>query len=112
MKYKGLAALLCCITGLLMAQEVPELKYGKVSVQDFQQNYSAIDSSAEAVVLYEWGDVDFGYGEGYFKMIYNYHVRCKILKKSGTDRAIFRIPIVKSDYRHTEMLSKLEGCTS
>lgn len=111
MKYNRLTALFCCITRLLVAQDIPDLKYGKVSVQDFQQNYSSIDSSAEAVILYESGDVDFGYGDGYFKMIYNYHVRYKVLKKSGTDRAIFKIPIYKFDHNQTEMLSKVDGCT-
>lgn len=111
MKYNRLTALLCCITGLLMAQDIPEVKYGKVSMEDFQQNYSSIDSSAEAIILYESGDVDFGYGDGYFKMIYNYHVRYKVLKKSGTDRAIFKIPIYKFNHQKTEMLTRLEGCT-
>lgn len=111
MKHIRWAMLFCCITNLVIAQDIPEIKYGKVTVQDLQQNYSSIDSSAEAIVLYESGNVDFGAEAGFYKMIYSVHVRYKILKKSGLDRAIFKIPVIKANHMQTEMLSHLEGCT-
>jgi hypothetical protein len=110
MKIIQLAVLVSCIASSTLAQEGPDVKYGKVNVDDFNTIYTT-DSSADAVVIYENGLVEFGKDPFSITMITRYHVRYKILKRSGTDRGIIKIPIMKYGNGISEMVSNFEGCT-
>jgi hypothetical protein len=110
MKIIQLAALVCFVTTSALAQERPEVKYGKVSADDFKTAFTT-DSSAEAVVIYENGDLEFGVDGSSITMIKRYHVRMKILKKSGTDRGIIKIPLMKYGGGASELLRSFDGCT-
>lgn len=109
MKIIQLAAMACLFSANALAQS-PDVKYGKVSAEDFKTTFTA-DSSAEAVVIYEKGFVEFGMDDTGIKMIKRYHVRYKILKKSGTDRGIIKIPLVKYGGGNSELLRSFDGCT-
>jgi hypothetical protein len=110
MKIIQLAALVCFVTTSALAQERPDVKYGKVSADDFKTTYTT-DSSAEAVVIYENGDVEFGVDDFSITIIKRYHVRMRILKKSGTDRGIIKIPLTKIGSGFSELLRSFDGCT-
>jgi hypothetical protein len=109
MKIIQLAALVCFFTTNAQAQS-PDVRYGKVSAEDFKTAFTT-DSSAEAVVIYENGLVEFGIDDTGIKMIKRYHVRYKILKKSGTDRGIIKIPLIKYGGGFSELLRSFDGCT-
>jgi hypothetical protein len=110
MKITQLAALVCFVTTSALAQERPDVKYGKVNADDFKTTFTT-DSSAEAVVIYENGDVEFGVDDFSITIIKRYHVRMKILKKSGTDRGIIKIPLTKFGNGFSELLRSFDGCT-
>jgi hypothetical protein len=109
MKIFQLAALVCLVTTNALAQS-PDVKYGRVNAEDFKTMYTT-DSSAEAIVIYENGFVEFGIDDTGIKMIKRYHVRYKILKKSGTDRGIVKIPLTKYGGGYSELLRSFDGCT-
>jgi hypothetical protein len=109
MKIIQLAALICFLTTNVLAQS-PDVKYGKVNAEDFKTMYTT-DSSAEAVVIYENGFVEFGMDGAGIKMIKRYHVRYKILKRSGTDRGIVKIPLTRYGNGYSELLRSFDGCT-
>ena len=76
---------------LIFAQKPLPIEYGKISVEDLRMKTYAKDSSAEAVVLCDYGDYSYAFGDNYPYVIYKRHVRIKILKKSAFDRASIRI---------------------
>jgi hypothetical protein len=110
MKIIQLVALVCFVTTGAMAQERPEVKYGKVNADDFKTVYTT-DSSADAVVIYENGLIEFGMDDTGFKMIKRYHVRYKILKRSGTERGIIKIQLTKHSGNNVELVRSFDGCT-
>jgi hypothetical protein len=72
------------------AQKSP-LKFGVIPVEDLKMKIYDQDSSAAAVVLYNYGEF-----LGSYKMIsFLRHTRIKILKKEGLDQADFVIPVLK-----------------
>ena len=76
---------------LIFAQKPLPIEYGKISMEDLRMKTYAKDSSAEAVVLCDYGDYSYSFGDNYPYVIYKRHVRIKILKKSGFDRANVKI---------------------
>jgi len=105
--------LICMISTTLLAQEKEiKAKYGKISEEDVKMKYYSKDSSAEAVLLYEEADISFSYDDlSGIKMIMNYFGRYKILKKSGLDRGIIKIPLYQGTFDQRELLSNVDGCT-
>jgi hypothetical protein len=70
---------------VLNGQEKIKVKYGDIKPEDFVKNYS-IDSSAEAVVIYDKGIITInGAIKGGFQMEFERHRRVHILNKSGFD---------------------------
>lgn len=63
------------------AEEIKQLKYGKVTIEELQMTKYDLDTSAEAVVLYQYAEFN--------PQLFNFyqHYRIKILKKAGTDIA-------------------------
>jgi len=81
----------------IKAEEVKRLKYGDVTMEELQMTRYDQDTSAEAVVLYE-------YAEFLPKMfMFVEHYRFKVLKKSGTNFA----SMVFND----QIKSFIKGCT-
>jgi Domain of Unknown Function with PDB structure (DUF3857) len=79
------------ISSSVLAQKTLPIEFGKIPLEDLQMKTYAKDSSAEAVVLCDYGDYYYTFGDNYPYIIYKRHVRIKILKKSGFDRASIKI---------------------
>lgn len=88
-----------------------KVKFGKLSEEEINLKIYEKDSSASAVILFDIGDTDFKYvqGEG-FHMIFNRHLRVKILTKEGYGNADFSIHLHKSG-GNKETIQKLKAYT-
>ena len=106
-----ISILLAFASSLLMAQ--PESsKFGKVSDEELEMTVYDADSSASAVILFDVGTSEIRYNTSKddFEVVFNRHVRIKILTKDGFDWADFSIPLYYS-HGSSERLSRLRGFT-
>lgn len=78
--------------------------FGQPRYSDHEMKIYDKDSSAIAVVLNE-----FGYGsmdnDNEYNLLFDYHVRIKILKQEGVERANIEIPLHKNDGRNETIRS-------
>lgn len=98
---------------LLFAQEAtePKIKFGEINPADVRMKSYEKDSTADAVVLYDYGQTVFDARSG---MIYHrlvYHGRIKILKKSALDLGTISMQLVKGGYERDEFISDIKGFT-
>ncbi|QNF31528.1 DUF3857 domain-containing protein [Adhaeribacter swui] len=84
-------------------------KLGNTTLAELQMTSYALDSTAHAVVLNEFGDTWIS-EEGDLDLKHDYKVRIKILDKQGLDQANFAIPVRKSGGK-LESISQVEGIT-
>lgn len=78
----------------LRAQDKMPVKFGKVTPDDFKVTAAAVDSSAEAIVIADFGTSSFeGNSKGSFDLTFKRSTRLRILKRTGFDAATVRIPI-------------------
>jgi hypothetical protein len=90
------------------AQEKVKLKYGDVKPQDFVKNY-AIDSTAEAVVLFDKGITSInGWGLQKHQLEFERHRRVHILGNGGLDEGTIN-EILYIDGRFSMELSEIKG---
>jgi hypothetical protein len=103
-------SLLLLVSGISFAQR-PKVKYGDVKPEDLKKTVYEIDSSANAVVLYDYCTVKYeGDTKGDFNVIYKYHTRIKLLNKNASDLATVSISL--SQYSQMEeKIEKLEAAT-
>lgn len=108
----------CCLflgSATIFAQKSkpnePIVKLGQITSADFSQNPFPQDSSTEAIVLYERGDVSFDLSGPEILIFLNYHKRVKILKKSAYERATVEVPFYKAESGQAELVSDIEGYT-
>lgn len=86
------------------SQESPNIKFGSIKQEDFDIKLESVDSTAEAVLIYENQKV-------YFTNILTsevnveYHARIKILKSSALDRGNISL----SYYKNSEDYEKITG---
>lgn len=101
------------ITGLIIAlsisycfaQKAPA-KFGDVSIEDLKMTRFANDSSAEAVVLVDFGESSMPYNQQTgFSLLFERLLRIKILTKEGLDWGNFSIPL----YREGTSDEKVSG---
>lgn len=93
------------------AQDKMPVKFGKVTPEDFNVNVTGPDSSADAVVIADYGISTFeGNARGWFDLVFKHWRRIKILKKTAFDAATVTIPLYRSgsDY---ETLTNLRAAT-
>lgn len=81
------------------AQNDHGFKYGQVTYRDLDMKVYAKDTTAEAVVLQEFGEAHFD-NTGNHNLLIEYHVRIKILKKGGVKKANISIPLHKQDSKY------------
>ena len=68
------------------AQDKSNVKYGKVSPQDFANKIYSIDSNASAVVIADIGSTEIvGNSKGWFSLEFKHYRRVHILNKNGYD---------------------------
>jgi hypothetical protein len=97
--------------GIVHAQDKLNIKFGKVSLQDFSLSVRSFDTSAEAVVIADIGNTSFegnNRGKGDFSLVYKRFKRIKIISKSGFDVASEEF-IVYSDGYDEEKLTDLKA---
>lgn len=73
-----------------------KVKFGDVTKEDLAMKVYDKEKDASAVVIFEHGDVDV-HANYEVALDYKYHVRIKILKKSGLDFANIQIPMFAED---------------
>ena len=69
----------------------PDTKFGAIKPEDFNVQSSLIDSSTNAIVLFDIGNYDFeNNNRGWLNLVFTRHTRIKILNKNGYDVATVR----------------------
>ncbi|MCB0376034.1 MAG: hypothetical protein KDD04_08970, partial [Sinomicrobium sp.] len=93
--YVILPALLGSVA-MAFAQKGP-YTYGVVPLEQLNMKQYENDTTANAVVLYEYGNSVIERDRmGEIKLFYTYKARVKIFKKEAFDKATYRIPLAKS----------------
>ena len=77
-------------TTMTLAQKSP-MKWGKISTEDLSMESYALDPDAEAVMLGDYGTIEFFYDNAEIKYEFTYHQRVKILKESAFGRGDIEI---------------------
>lgn len=88
------------------------MKLGKVPMEDLQMTTYAADTSAEAVILGDFGYTRFAFtqDDGFIIDFYR-HVRIKILDNEGFEWADFRIPLYVASSGNDEDLGSVKAFT-
>ena len=87
-----LALVLYVVPGF--TQELPSIKFGKISESDLSRKSYSIDTGASAVVLSDIGSTQVkGNSKGWFSLEFKVHRRTHILKTSGYDVATVQLPV-------------------
>lgn len=77
----------------------PAIKYGDVKSADFAPTVYSVDSSADALYLFDVGDSRYeGNTKGGLSVIYTRHARIRLMKKTGFDLATVEIAVYKGQY--------------
>lgn len=83
--------------------------FGKTLLDELTMTTYERDTSASAVVLNEFGNAYIS--SGTYNLVFNYHVKIKILKKDGLSRADFAIPLYKSTTGKKEEVKDIRAST-
>lgn len=109
--------LLLLLTGYLFSTSLPAyaqldpVKFGKIEMPEIQLKAYDKDTSAEAVILGDFGKSYFQYSSSDgFQVFFERIIRIKILKKSGYDWATGQIAVYKSG-TDEEKITSLQGVT-
>ena len=99
------------VTSFTSAQEI-DVEFGEVSKSDLEMTVYAPDSSASAVVLYDYGHSYFQFNKSDYslKLTFETHTRIKILKKDALKRGTFKIKLYNRLSRK-EKIEKYKGYT-
>lgn len=88
----------------------PKFKFGDVAAKDFLPTSYKVDSSADAVLLFDNGKAYFeGNNEGYLSVIYSKHTRIHLLNKNGFDAATITFPIYEYSDNTYDKIKKFEA---
>lgn len=96
------------------AQEKLPIKFGKVSLADFEVKSPVIDSNTNAVVVADVGKTEFlaNTSDLTFSLIFSQKKRIKIFNKKGFDAATIKIPLyVSASSGKSEKLSGFKAYT-
>ncbi|RAJ05326.1 uncharacterized protein DUF3857 [Chitinophaga skermanii] len=108
--------LVCCCLLLSLfpylakAQDKPNVKFGKVTVDDLKKRVYSIDSSANAVIILNVASSEYEGGVDGLSIVFKRQCRIHILNKNGFDLANVVFNIFKSDGEE-ERASKIAGTT-
>ncbi|RFS14664.1 transglutaminase family protein [Emticicia sp. C21] len=113
MKKTALLLWLVCCANLLYAQKVdlPSIYFGEVNFSDVEMKYYDKDSTADAVVLYDYGNTSFELKSGMIYIHFVYYGRIKILKKSALSLGTISRVLVSGGYGREQIMSKIDGFT-
>jgi hypothetical protein len=97
---KFITVLTCSIYAtLLFAQKNKDVvKFGTITPNDFATNVYSLDSQANAIVLYNYGQSKMeANNEGSFSLVNTFHQKIKILNKKAFDLANFKIYLFNNE---------------
>lgn len=86
---------ICCCAFIALCQKSP-FKFGDIPTEDLTMSIYDKDSSAAAVVLFDFGKAYIGFNAAGAVLTFERHVRIKILNKDGLSWADASIPLYKS----------------
>jgi len=92
-----------------VAQKSP-VKFGNIPMEDMKMTVYPKDSSAEAVVLFDYGVAYITDDARTVNLYFERHVRIKVLKKEGLHQADISIPLFHSGSAE-ESISNLKAVT-
>ncbi|HEX5171800.1 MAG TPA: transglutaminase domain-containing protein [Cyclobacteriaceae bacterium] len=104
-----LLAILSLATFTVIAQKAP-IKFGEIPLADLKMTTYGKDTSAAAVILTDYGEAYINFSSLSASLIFERHVRIKILKKEGTNWANVEIPLYHVGSGE-ERVSKLKAST-
>ncbi|HYG01213.1 MAG TPA: transglutaminase domain-containing protein [Chryseosolibacter sp.] len=105
-----LAILFTLLPQFIFAQKDP-FKFGDVSFDEVKMKVYDRDSSASAVVLFDFGTSQISYNQTTgFSLLFERKIRVKILTKDGLDQANFEIPVYSSGGSE-EKIYNIKGIT-
>src|SRR5208337_5618614 len=112
---KSKLLLLALLFGLSMNKMYGQDKayqFGKINQAELSSTSCPIDSTADAYVICNVGSTHFDYNDtkGHFCIVFDRHVRIKILRKSAFDLATVLIPLFKNS-NGEEQVDVLKGNT-
>jgi hypothetical protein len=91
-----LSLFICALSTAQNAVSKPKIKFGDVTKADFEPTVYSIDSSANAVILFDVGYSRFeGNKNGWFNIAFKHHKRMRIMNKNGFDAATVTIYLYK-----------------
>ncbi|WP_207496664.1 DUF3857 domain-containing protein [Aridibaculum aurantiacum] len=111
-KKSVLLLMFSAILSLSVLAERPKMKFGDISVSDFEPKSYPIDPSADAVVLGHFGEVTYeGNNHGYLSIVYRKHLRIRVMNRNGFDAATIGIRLYLGGGGIEEKIDKLEAAT-
>jgi hypothetical protein len=113
-KMKFTYILFCFCTGLncVFAQESSNIKFGKISLADFQITTQKYDTGTNAIIISDIGKTSFtGNGHGFFSIVFTRFMRVKILNKNGFHEADNRIYLYNDRKGTNEKVFEIKGST-
>ena len=93
--------------GELFSQEEPNIEFGVYSPEEFNSTGLTADTNASAIILYELGNAYF---DQYLNVVFERHVKVKILNKAGYRYGTVKIKFRSGKYKET--VSEIEGYTA
>ena len=99
------------ISNIAISQEL-DIEFGDIDKSDLEMTVYSPDSSASAVVLYDYGHSYFKFDKTNYnlQLTFETHVRIKILKKEGLSRGTFEINLYKRG-KSKEEITHVKGYT-
>ncbi|WP_188315968.1 DUF3857 domain-containing protein [Chitinophaga agrisoli] len=94
-----------------VAQEKNNIKYGKITPDDFKKTAYEQDTSAHAVVLADIGSSEFEADRQYLRLVYKRHKRVKIVDKAGYDEASVTLYLYKYNSQDGDKMPTLKAST-
>ena len=99
------------VTNAIAQNKKLVVKFGDITAKDFEKKVYDIDTAAQAIVLYDFGEVKYeGNSSGNFNVLYNYHKRTRLINKNAFDEATVYIPLYKYG-SVDDKLEKMEATT-
>src|SRR5690606_1114400 len=92
------------------AQQVPQPEFGKPSQEELDMTSYPKDPDADAVILYERGDIEFETVNNKVKLIKKVYRKIKILKDDAKDLATITVSTYQNK-KQKEWVTKIEAAT-
>jgi hypothetical protein len=111
---KWLPIVFLWLTSNLLAQQevaLPKVIFGTPSRTEVEMKTYPKDTSAKAVVLYDYGEVKYDYRNSDVMIVTECHLKIKILSKSAYDLATVKLVYIDAGSGNNEIISDIKGFT-